>query len=197
MTKNTVNYPLQTATVAYNAPRQVNIGDVFYMIAAVDLQTFREPCIVCKGARKLTVNGVTFSCPCCDDSKEVISLRGYVVHRYRVFRISDEVNNSEWKAATNHAVRFGLYRKVGHGYQWESHSQKEMGKWDLCKYFNITEENVTSSLIDKYIYDDYALAVRAAKALTDQELQKLADYNVLHGTKHEAVFKTENDKKSS
>ncbi|MCX4313857.1 MAG: hypothetical protein OSJ83_08415, partial [Clostridia bacterium] len=54
----------QTATIRYAAPRPVNIGDVFYRVERGEAQHFREPCRVCGDKRKLTVNGVTFNCPC-------------------------------------------------------------------------------------------------------------------------------------
>ncbi len=60
----------QTATVAYNAPRPVNIGDVFYMIAQGETKQFYEPCKVCNDTHSVTVNGVTFGCPCCNRGRK-------------------------------------------------------------------------------------------------------------------------------
>ena len=187
----------QTSTITYRAPREVNIGDVFYKIKRADHQTFREPCLVCKGAKELTINGITFRCPCCDNTKEVLSISGFVVQRYRVFKISDEVSSSEWKPGSYHIVRFGIYRKVGHGYQWATHSKIEINEDDMNRWLNLSEDDAAKYNEDRLIFDDYQLAVRAAKALTEKELKKLADYNALHGTNHKAKFETENDKKSN
>lgn len=197
MRKMRSEHPLQTATVCYYGPREVNFGDVFYKIKAVDFQAFREPCVVCKGEKNLTINGVTFRCPCCDTSKEVLQINGFVVHRYRVFKITDKVSSDEWKPSKDHRIKFELYRKVGHGYQWASHSTATLDEDDLCKWLNVGVEELRPPLADKYIFDDYQLAVKAAKALTDKKLKELDDYNALHGSEYQAEFKTENDKKSN
>lgn len=192
------NCPQQKAVVQYHAPREVNIGDVFYKIEAVDRQSFREPCLVCKGEKMLTVNGVTFRCPCCGDARETIRICGFVVRRYRVFKIIDEVGSEEWKPSANHLVNFGLYRKVGHGYQFADRSASSFNSYDLCRWLNLSEgDEICAGNVDKYIFDDYQLAVKAAGLLTAAEVQKLKDYNDTHGSSHAPVFKTENDKKSS
>lgn len=195
MNKN--QHPQQTAEIYYNAPRKVDIGDVFYKIEAVDHQHFREPCIVCKGEKMLTVNDVTFKCPCCDDARETIRICGFAVRRYRVFKITDEVNNEEWKPSTVHRVKFDLYRKIGHGYQFASFSTSSFYSSDLCRWLNLSEEDeIRANNVNSYLFDDYQLAVAVARLLTAAEVQKLEEYNGIHGSSYAPVFTTENDKKS-
>ena len=194
--KNADNQLKQTATITYTAPREINIGDVFYKIKAADHHAFREPCLVCKGEKELTINGITFSYPYCGRSEEVLRIPGYVVQKLRVFKIEDEVNNSERKPGTNHRVRFGLYRKAGHGYQWADHSETTLGELDFERWLNFSKEEANEYNADNLIFDDYRLAVLVAKYLTEKQLKKLDEYNALHGTSHEAKFITENDPKS-
>lgn len=192
------NHPQQKAVVQYHAPREVNIGDVFYKIEAVDHQCFREPCLVCKGEKNLTVNGVTFKCPCCGDTRETIRICGFVVQRYRVFKITDEVGSEEWKPSTNHRVKFDLYRKVGHGYQFADRSASSFDSYDLRRWLNLSGgDEIRAGNVGSYIFDDYQLAVETARLLTAAEVQRLKEYNDTHGSSYAPVFTTENDKKSS
>lgn len=69
----------QTATVVYNAPRPVNIGDVFYMIAQGETKQFYEPCKACNDTHSVTVNGVTFGCPYCTGGREKQKIKHYEV----------------------------------------------------------------------------------------------------------------------
>lgn len=189
----------QTATIYYNAPRSVNIGDVFYGISPVDFQAFHEPCRVCEGEKKLTVNGVTFKCPCCGSEDETIKICGYVVRRYRVYAIMDEVSADEWKASHYHDVTFKIYRKTGKGRQstWQGYERREIH----ARAFNNLNKPFTNEgrfqAYDDALYDDYKLACAVAAELTAKEVRRLTDYNHLRGTAHEAVFKETNDPKSN
>lgn len=188
--------PLQKATIYYNAPRKINIGDVFYKIKAVDFQHFREPCIVCNDKRELTINGVTFKCPCCGSTKETIRINNFVVQRFRVFKITDKVDSSTWKKSDRHTVSFALYRKNGRGTWFSDYETAKITEYDLLENLNVGVENLKPTCVEKYIFDDYLQAVNGAKELTDQQLQKLDAYNAIHGSEYKAEFKTENDKKS-
>jgi hypothetical protein len=191
-------HPLQQAVVLYHAPREVNLGDVFYKIEAVDFQYFREPCLVCKGEQKLTVNGHTFKCPCCGDARETLRACGFVVRRFRVYKITDEVGSDEWKASTTHRVRFDLYRKVGHGNQFADRSATSFYEHDLCVRLNPSEKDkIRAGNADGYFFDDYKLAENAAKILIDAEIKKVEEYNTLHGSSYVLRLTTENDKKSN
>lgn len=193
------NRTIQTAEIKYEAPRPINIGDVFYRIVcaetkAVDLHT---PCKVCLGTTKVTVNGVTFTCPCCAHEKNTITVRHWVVRRYRVSSICDSVNDSEWKAATNHKVVFEMYHKSGHGNPFYSnYDKKTIWPSDLQKYLNVSIDKINIHNIDKCIYDDYKLAILVADCLTSRELESVTAYNEEHGMAVKVEFREEHDKKS-
>lgn len=190
--------PVQEATVRYHAPRAVNIGDIFYKIKAVDFQYFHEPCLVCGDKKELTVNGVTFKCPCCGSAQETIRIHGHVVQRFRVFKISDKVDNSEWKPDNHHTVEFGIYRKTGHGYQFADHSTSSFRSDTMENRLNVSEtDDIRTHDLDSYIFDDYRLAVKIADELTAAEVRRLEEYNAVHGSNYKAKFEEEHDRKSS
>ena len=190
----------QHAIIRYCAPRPFNIGDVVYFIEAADFQVFRSPCNVCEGTKKITVNDVTFGCPCCNNEKEIIKVNSFVVRRYRLYSITDEVSNNEWKASTFHRLTFVFYRKTGHGYSYYSsnHSTKKLVESELNNCYNIPFDEKSSEYnVTRYFYDDYKLAVSMAECMTKKQLEKLRAYNDENGTKYIASFSTENDKKSN
>ncbi|MCM1218022.1 MAG: hypothetical protein NC548_26345 [Lachnospiraceae bacterium] len=186
------NQTNQTAVINYTAPRAVNIGDVFYMIARGETKQFYEPCKVCNDTRNVTVNGVTFTCPCCNRGAQAIFVQQHVVHRYRVYSISDEVENHEWKAGENHKVKFGLYRKVGLG--WGDHRSTELWARGFQERLNAP---CGEHPINEYgIYDDYKLAVSVAERMNEIEFERLKAYNDEHGTHYEVHFTQPHDAKS-
>lgn len=190
----------QHAIIRYCAPRPFNIGDVVYFIEAADFKVFRSPCKVCGGTKKVTVNDVTFNCPCCNNEKEIIRVNAFVVRRYRLYSITDEVSNNEWKASTYHRLTFCFYRKTGHGggYWSSNHSTKKLVESALNNYYNIPfDEKLSEDNVTRCFYDDYKLAVSVAECMTKTQLEKLKAYNEVYGTEYVASFSTENDKKSN
>ncbi len=191
----------QTKTITYTAPRNVEIGDVFYKVDSVDHCHFYEPCKACGGVGKLTVNDITFNCPVCNTGKRSLSISKYCVRRYRVYRFTDEVSTADWAAATHHKVIIRLYRKVGHGYVCTFGAQGgefEIDTNEFAKYLNASYETVAGQTHPVGIYDNYALALSVADKLNDAELEKLNVYNTERGTAHVAKFnnKITNDPKS-
>lgn len=184
------NYPIQNLTVSFRAPRAINIGDVLYKIETDDFQTFREPCLVCNDKRELTVNGVTFECPCCGKTKEVLTIHRYLVRRYRVYKIEQSTDTYDWKPSETRQVEFGIYRKVGKGYSTYSSefTKRSLYEYELVNNFNVSIDKILHHNLDTCIYDDYKLAVSVADYLTSKELEKLTEYNSLHGTEYKAEF---------
>ncbi len=190
----------QQAVVNYTAPRPVNIGDVFYRIECAETLHFYEPCKVCGDKRELTINGVTFKCPCCNHGAQATNVDRYVVRRYRVYAIGDEVLNHEWKPSTQHTVKFKLYRKCGHGYTGYGYSGFNSEGGGSAE---LTDRDFTEKLNVPYIegmqrnygystapfYDDYKLAVKVAEQYNADELRRLDEYNKEHGTAYVAEFK--------
>lgn len=187
----------QKAEIYYNAPRAINIGDVFYRVESGESVCFREPCKVCDGTGKLTVKGVTFKCPCCDTQKEVIVIHKYVVRRYRVCKIEQKTTDIEWKPCDSRATKFLLYRKTGRGYQYDATSHIEFTEYNFSCNYNRPFDGTIRPHADYGIYDDYKVATKIAEQMNAVELQRLADYNKEFGTEHEAVFKVNNDPKSN
>ena len=191
-------HPVRIAQIQYAAPRDFNIGDVFYRVErASECCTFREPCKVCGGKKKITMSGVTFDCPCCNYQKEAITVHKYVVRRYRVCSIKDEVSTSEWKPSTTHTIKIELYRKVGHGYT--SPYSGCGGSWLIYpKNTILNPVDITSSYdLDNAAFDDYKIAVSVADKLSEKELDRLRAYNAEYGSAHVATFKTDHDPKSN
>lgn len=191
----------QTAIVNYTAPRPVNIGDVFYRIERAETLNFYEPCKVCGDKRELTIHGVTFKCPCCNIGKQATSIDRYVVRRYRVYAIADEVSSSDWKASTFHIVRFKLYRKCGRGNGWwgdNNGGHEEIGDGDFARLLN-SPYSETMYGRDKTFYDDYKLAVQVADQMNAAELKQLDEFNKTNGTAYVAEFANNvtNDPKSN
>lgn len=190
--------PLQTATITYTAPRPVNIGDVFYRVERGEAQHFHTPCRVCGDKRNLTINGVTFRCPCCDMEKTAISVAPYVVRRYRVNVIKEEALDHEWKMGESY-VHFRFYRKVGRGYAsgyWSRNGgsfERRSDDFERCYNAPYNEKLETCD----GIYDDYKLALKVAEQYTARELQRLQEYNEKFGTTYVAEFKDEHDPKSN
>jgi len=193
----------QVMQICYKAKRPINIGDVFYKIEKGRFFDFREPCKVCNGTHKLTVNGVTFDCPCCGKTNEAISITSYNVHHYRVFSINEETNNDCWKLSDSRYIKFGFYRKIGRGYGFMGNTLTiECSAASFNEYFNMELPEIfkkdfyESIYTDCAIYDDYSLAVKVADTLTKRELDKLAKYNAEHNTNYFVKFTDCHDKKS-
>lgn len=184
------------AEVRFDAPRPVRIGDVFYFICRGKSQTFREPCKVCGGTHELTINGVTFKCPVCNHNKEVIEINSYVVHRYRVYAIEDEVNTLEWQPSNSHIVKFRLYRKVGGGHYIyrDNGGHETFTAHELSSRYNLPYSD--NRLSGAGIYDDYKLAVKIAEQMNAAEIERLNAYNAEYGTNHTVEFTIKHDPKS-
>lgn len=184
------NQTNQTAVINYTAQRAVNIGDVFYRIERAETLRFYEPCKVCGDKRELTINGVTFKCPCCNYGKQSTSIDRYVARRYRVYAIGDEVLNYDWKASTHHTVRFKLYRKCGHGHNsWRNDGggRKEITAYEFAGLLNAPYSENKYNL-DETFYDDYKLAITVAEQINAAELKKLDEFNKTNGTAYVAEF---------
>lgn len=179
--------PNQTTAITYAAPRPVNIGDVFYLIEGGQGKTYNAPCRVCGGAGKLTVNGVTFKCPQCDEETAVLYVRPYVVRRYRVYGISAEAGTDTWKPSDSRTIKVNLYKKTDRTYY---------GCTVTTKYIEDFEK--LNEKRPEAIYDDYKAAVAYADELTAKEIAKVAEYNAEHGTNYEPpVFEDEHDQKDN
>lgn len=185
----------RTITVSFEAPRDIQIGDVFYKVVYEENLSLREKCRMCNDEKTITVNGITEKCPHCGKNEEYLTIHNAVVRRYRVYGISDEVSSEEWKPSDNHRIKIKLYRKVGRGYSyWNSNHSLSEEYVSFLNYLNPKGEALEKNR--DFWFDDYKAAVAAADYLRALELKKLDDFNALHGTRHVAEFKAVNDEKS-
>lgn len=190
--------PQQVTGISYNAPRHIAIGDVFYVIRSTETTHFREPCKVCEDKHELTINGVTFRCPCCGQTNETITIYNYIVQRVRVYSIECKANTDTWKEGEYRSVTFGVYHKEGHGYG-DYFSNNFTRDIDSRRFENLNPDvsKTSSDFCDYAIYDDYKKAIAVADALNAAEADKLKEYNAIHGTTYQTEFKRKHDKKSS
>ena len=186
----------RTINITFEAPRDVRIGDVFYQVENEECISLREKCRMCNDEKKITVNGITETCPHCGKAEEFLRIHNAVVRKYRVFSISDEVPCRDWKPSTMHTIKIKLYRKVGRGFgssYWNTFSTREECI-DFLK--NLNPKNDELGTYRGQWFDDYKAAVAAADYLRSLEIKKLDEFNALHGTSHVAEFKSVNDEKS-
>lgn len=192
------NQTAQVTGISYNAPRHIAIGDVFYVIRPTETTHFREPCKVCEDKNELTINGVTFRCPCCGQTNETITVYNYIVQRVRVYSIECKTSIDTWKEGEHRRVAFGVYHKEGRGH--DGYFSKDFTQDIDSRYFENLNPDVSKKsrdFCDYAIYDDYKKAVAVADALNAAEAEKLKEYNAIHGTKYQTEFKRKHDKKSS
>lgn len=197
---NTRKTARQTAIINYDSPCAFYMDDVYYRIERASDLYFRDDCRVCAGTKSLTVNGVTFKCPCCEKESVSVTVKSYAARRYRICKISEEKDNYEWKPASTSHTKIKAYRKVGHGHNMgilDSYG----GTWEFSPSSIILNEPYNPEWSDddikKLLYSDYALACKVADALTEREIARLAEINAERGTNFEAVFKKKHDPRSN
>lgn len=173
------NKPNQTLTIHYQNDVPLKLDDVLYIVENSDAgnssKTFYQTCRVCGGKRELTINGITFRCPCCEREQEAITVHKYIVRRYRVYKVEVSKSTDTWKPADSQRVEFSLYKKCGRGYFSTTTRKLPYGEINPAEPLRRNDP----------VFTDYALAVAAAKAYNERETARLADYNELHGTHYE------------
>lgn len=187
-----------TNTISYNAPRKIEIGDIFYFIEEGKAKTIRQTCPVCKGEKKLTVNGITFDCPKCSDNPKIMSIKHFVVRAYKVYSIAEEITTDAWNTngkSVSHSIIIKLFRKDNkrlssqYGYNLQEQSfrfNSESGNIEINRGTN-NPVYVSQWLKQghSYIYDDYKLAVEFADRVNASEKKKIDDYNKKYNTVYE------------
>lgn len=172
------NKPNQTLTINYQADVPLKLDDVLYIVETPDSggsKTFTQTCRVCGGKRELTINGVTFRCPCCDHEQKVLVVHKYIVRRYRVYKVEVSKSTETWKPSNYINVKFEIYKKSGRRYCSTTARSLRYGDINPAEPLHHNAP----------VFTDYALAVAAAKAYNKREAARLADYNQLHGTQYE------------
>lgn len=191
----------QQTILEYDIPRAINLGDVFYTIEETGNQFYYEPCKVCGGTESLTVNGVTFRCPCCTDYRSPFSICRYKVVRWRVYKISQSISNGYWQAGKNKHLTIRLYTTTGRGYG--NNRIKELTEYAFKNNRNLEPEQMLEEIKTPYgreddcVYDCYSLACRVADALNAFEEEKVKQHNKEFGTAYEIPDKPKYDPKSN
>lgn len=188
--------------IDYDLPIKINLGDVFYTIEKLNSKYYYEPCKVCGGAKKLTINGITFDCPCCDKNSVALSISRYKVTRWRVYSIAQYVSdNGYWKAGSNKHEEFLLYTTYERGYG--NTKLKKLSTYDFKKNRNLDFEEIFINNNDAYfdigkcVYDCYSLACQVADKLNTFEELKVEQHNKDFGTNYTLPEKPKYDPKSN
>ena len=182
---------------------EVKLGDVFYKVEPTDFKYYHRQCRVCEGKKELTVNGITFKCPVCQQETETFRVHGFFVRRYRLYSIEHFISNSDWQyKGEKPNVRYELYHKSGRGYYNSYSNEYKTEKVPSymfsgeCDNFNCP--NPTKYSVDNCLYSDYKLAVAVAEKLTQEQVEVVRAYNEANNTDYELpVFDIKHDKKSN
>lgn len=185
----------------YDAPRQISIGDIFYVISRREYKEFTSPCRVCNDKKQLTINGVTFNCPVCNGygyrDEKVAEIKHYTVMTVKVYEVKQEMSTDTWKNSTLRELHFRVYRKRGLGYNGDSDNfTREYNSRDIKERLNQLPEKCGYYDADRFIFDDYKIACEAADILNAYEQEKLDKYNAEHGTSFAPQWKKTNDPKN-
>ena len=195
------NQTKQQTILEYDLPIKINLGDVFYSIEQIGQQYFYEPCKVCEGKGKLTVNGVTFRCPCCNEYRSPFSIYQYKVTRWRVYEITQETGNGYWKADTRRNLIVKLYTTTGRGYG--NANCRKLTEFCFKNCLNLDFEKVLKEVqsyydrLDECIFDNYSLACKVADKLNAYEVAKVEQHNKESGTQYPIPIKPKYDPKSN
>lgn len=179
----------QSITINYQAETPLSMHDVVYFVVPEVSCTFYRKCRVCGGAKELTINSITFSCPCCYHEEVAITVHKYVVRCYRICKIEVESSTDTWKPSDLQHVRFYAYSKHRYGYGCVK-----------LRNVNLDALNpVNLKFIRDPAFTNYARAVEVEKEMNACEQKRLAEYNEQHGTNYEmpAYADIVNDKKSN
>lgn len=194
----------------YNAPRSISIGDIFYVIDTRERNNFSSPCRVCNDEKKLTVNGITFDCPVCGGYRPretVVEVQHFTVATVKVYVIKQEVSTDYWAIQNYRDLQFRVFRKRGHGYNGDGNNftrdftsndiKNNLNKLPDEEFLQIySQDGYFARNCERFIFDDYKLACRAAEILNESELARLNKYNAEHGTSFAPIWDKTNDPKN-
>lgn len=186
------------------------IGDIFYVIDTRERNDFSSPCRVCNDEKKLTVNGITFDCPVCGGYRPretVVSVQHFTVATVKVYVIKQEVSTDYWTIQNYRDLHFRVFRKRGHGYNGDGNNfTRDFTSNDIKNNLNVlpdekflqiySQDGYFARNCERFIFDDYKLACRAAEILNESELARLNKYNAEHGTSFAPIWDKTNDPKN-
>ena len=174
----------------------VNIGDVFYIIKPEGRVSYSAECPVCKGTRKLNVNGYEFACPECNKQRETVCVYGFCVKRYRVYSVKESMPHDSWKPSDIRTTEYELYHRHGHGNYSSNHYTASFKEWYFKYHLNCTEK-IKRNNTEEFLFSDYDLAVEVANRLNEESVEVIKTFNEKHGTDYPLPeFNIVHDKKS-
>lgn len=191
------------------------IGDIFYMIVPQESKSFTKPCRVCGGTKSLTINEVTFRCPCCQQEEAILRVCGYKVVRFKVYAGETRcVDYDNWKLPTNRdgsinvKKTYRLFTKHGKGYEWKGVKtvDKYEGYFENSKLNSVLDVNSypiedpihwhCDALLTDLLYSDYKLACKIADDFSKAQMKRVEVYNKMNGTDFPVPYLVqEHDKK--
>lgn len=194
----------------YDAPRSISIGDIFYVIDTRERNDFSSPCRVCNDEKKLTVNGITFDCPVCGGYRP--AKRSSACNILPLQRLKCTLSNKKYlriigRYKNYRDLHFRVFRKRGHGYNGDGNNftrdftsnniKNDLNVLPDEKFLQIySQDGYFARNCERFIFDDYKLACRAAEILNESELARLNKYNAEHGTSFVPIWDKTNDPKN-
>lgn len=177
----------------YDAPRSISIGDIFYVIDTRERNDFSSPCRVCNDEKKLTVNGITFDCPVCGGYRPretVVSVQHFTVATVKVCVIKQEVSTDYWTIQNYRDLHFRVFRKRGHGYNGDGNNfTRDFTSNNIKNNLNVlpdekflqiySQDGYFARNCERFIFDDYKLACRAADNPPPRERSRNAPVGVI------------------
>lgn len=169
----------QQHIIEFETNVKINLGDVFYVVEHGEAQAFFGECEVCQGQQKITHNGYTFRCPKCGGNgsgTRILTVDRYVVHRYRVKSLGEELVINDWnpKNGFYKQIKVDLFRPSPRT------SYRDHDATIRCSS-NYDKNNLKLELSNN-IYSDYKEAVAEADRLNAIQEQIVTTYNNSYGT---------------
>lgn len=196
-------------TLFYGSPRSIKIGDIFYVIDTRERRDFSSPCRVCNDEKKLTINGITFDCPVCGGYRPretVVEVQHFTVATVKVYVIKQEVSTDYWAIQNYRDLQFRVFRKRGQRRGDGNNFTRDFTSNDIKNNLNklpdeeflqiYSQDGYFARNCERFIFDDYKLACRAAEILNNAETERLNKYNSEHGTSFAPIWDKTNDPKN-
>lgn len=183
--------------IAFKSNVPIKMGQVLYRIEKTSSIHYYGTCEVCKGEKQITVNGYTFTCPKCNGgsgSMVVLIASRYQVQRYRVQKISEELDMNSWgegKEFTKYVSITAFRPRPRNNARWDENDKSfklsSIYIGQTC-FDNILDEIPQHEFVRDEVYADYKLAVQRADMLNEQSKKKVDEYNANFGTNFEFEF---------
>ncbi len=167
-------YEHQT-TIEYNGDKKFSVGDAMYKVVADDSKAYNSVCRVCHGERILTVNGVTFQCPCCENEETAVIINHFSVSEYFVTQVAEKMQ----VAVNNDTIPQTVYDTNNIVISVQL-SAKD-GSFSFSENITFDKETGFINGTDNW-FDRKEAAEEAMRLSNASEINKLLIYNKEHGT---------------